>query len=76
VANNADEGGGAFLWGTLIGTLVGALVALLFAPRSGKQTLEGLEQAATDARRQIEGESVQESLAAAKAEARRLKQDQ
>lgn len=70
----SDDGMGAFVWGTIIGSVVGAVIALLFAPRSGKETLDDLEQAATETRRQVIGESVEESIAAGKAEARRMNQ--
>jgi gas vesicle protein len=80
-----DNGMGSFTWGALLGTLAGAVIAILFAPRSGKETLDEIENTientasdvrntAADVRRQIEGDSVQDSLAAAKAEARRMNQ--
>jgi gas vesicle protein len=74
VAKNDNEGMGMFAVGTLIGTLAGAVIAYWFAPRSGKETIDEIEQSAADLRRQIEGDSVADSLAAAKAEARRINQ--
>jgi hypothetical protein len=70
-----DEGdAGIFLIGAILGTLIGAIAALWFAPRSGEETRQEIEQAALDVRRRVEGESVHESIQAGKAEARRFQQ--
>ena len=70
-----DEGGaGIFLIGAILGTLIGAIAALWFAPRSGEETRQEIEQAAIDVRRRVEGESIHESIQAGKAEARRFRQ--
>lgn len=75
MSQRSDEGGlGAFVWGTLVGTLIGAILAIFFAPRSGKDTLDELERTAAEARRQVVGDSLEESIAAGKAEARRTNQ--
>lgn len=73
----------ALLRGLLFGALAGGIVALWKAPRSGRALraelrrerqalVQNLEDTAAQARRQIAGESIEESMAAAKAEARRL----
>jgi gas vesicle protein len=72
--NNRRGGDGAFFFGALIGSLIGTIVALWFAPRSGKELREEVEQSADELRRRIEGESVEESIQAGKAEARKLNQ--
>jgi hypothetical protein len=70
-----DEGGaGIFLIGAILGSLIGAIAALWFAPRSGEETRQEIEQAALDVRRRVEGESIHESIQAGKAEARRYQQ--
>ncbi|MBX3061749.1 MAG: YtxH domain-containing protein [Anaerolineae bacterium] len=69
---DSESGLGSFAWGTVIGTLAGAVLAFLFAPRSGQELRDDLSDAAGDVRRQITGETVAESLEAAKAEARRM----
>ncbi len=70
-----DEGGaGIFLIGAILGTVIGAIAALWFAPRSGEETRQEIEQAAIDVRRRVEGESIHESIQAGKAEARRFRQ--
>ncbi len=85
MAKQDNDGMGAFTWGAVIGAVAGAIIAILFAPRSGKETLDGIESTlentaadvrntAADVRRQIEGDSVEDSLAAGKAEARRMNQ--
>lgn len=74
---------GAFFRGAVMGALIGVALGIWNAPRSGKalrQALRGrgrslvgdVEQAAAQARRQIEGESIDSTLREAKAEARRL----
>ncbi len=72
--NNRRGGDGAFFLGALLGSLIGTIVALWFAPRSGKELREEVEQSADELRRRIEGESVEESIQAGKAEARKLNQ--
>ncbi len=79
-----DEGvSGAFMRGAILGGILGAVLAIWYAPRSGRELrrllqgrrrelLDELEQTAAQVRRQIEGESVVESIEAGKAEARRL----
>jgi hypothetical protein len=70
-----DEGGaGIFLVGAMLGTVIGAVAALWFAPRSGEETRQEIEQTALDVRRRVEGESIHESIQAGKAEARRFRQ--
>lgn len=65
MADRNRGGTGSFWLGAVIGGLLGAIYALWRAPRSGEETRQAL-------RHQLEGESVQESLAQAKAEARAL----
>ncbi len=78
-----EDMSGPFMRGAILGGIVGVLVAIWYAPRSGRdlrRLLQGrrrelvgeVEQAAAQVRRQIEGESVVESIEAGKAEARRL----
>ncbi|MBX3086312.1 MAG: YtxH domain-containing protein [Anaerolineae bacterium] len=74
MAKDNNGGMGVFTIGAILGTAAGAVIAYLFAPRSGKETIDDIEQSAADIRRQIEGDSVQDSLAAAKEEARRINQ--
>ncbi|MCC7206962.1 MAG: YtxH domain-containing protein [Anaerolineae bacterium] len=73
----------ALLQGLIFGALAGGVVALWKAPRSGRALraelrrggqalVQNVEDTAAQARRQIAGESVEEVMAAAKAEARRL----
>ena len=73
----------ALLQGLLFGALAGGIIALWKAPRSGRALrgelrregqalIQNVEETAAQARRQIAGESIEESMAAAKAEARRL----
>jgi gas vesicle protein len=73
----------ALIQGLLFGALAGGVVALWKAPRSGRalraqlrregqSLVQSVEQTAVQARRQISGESVEEAMAVAKAEARRL----
>lgn len=80
-----DEEFGPFVLGALIGGLVGAIAAFWFAPQSGAETRQeiqeagneirdDIEQAATDARRRIDGDSIEESIRAGKAEARRYQE--
>lgn len=79
---NADDVR-ALLRGLLFGALAGGVVALWKTPRSGRalraelvrggqSLVQNVEDSAAQARRQIAGESVEEAMAAAKAEARRL----
>jgi gas vesicle protein len=74
---------GAFLWGSLIGMVAGAVYVLFNAPRSGRETREQIansvrqlagqvEREAEDARKRVLGERIEDSIAAGKAEARRL----
>jgi len=76
---------GPFLFGAIVGGIVGAVAAFWFAPQSGAETRQDIqeagtelrddiEQAAVDARRRIEGESIEESIQAGKAEARRFQE--
>jgi hypothetical protein len=70
-----DEGGARiFLVGAILGTVIGAIAALWFAPRSGEETRQEIEQAAIQARRRVEGESIHEAIQAGKAEARKFRQ--
>jgi gas vesicle protein len=73
----------ALIQGLLFGALAGGVVALWKAPRSGRalraqlrregqSLVQNVEHTAVQARRQISGESVEEAMAVAKAEARRL----
>lgn len=73
----------ALLQGLIFGAVAGGVVALWKTPRSGRALraelrrggqalVQNVEDTATQARRQITGESVEEAMAAAKAEARRL----
>jgi gas vesicle protein len=74
---------GVFMRGAILGGIVGAVMAIWYAPRSGREMrrlLQGrrrelvteVEQTAAQMRRQIEGESVVESIEAGKVEARKL----
>jgi gas vesicle protein len=76
---------GLFLVGAVAGSLLGAAVAMWFAPQSGTETrheikersteiVDDIEHAAADARRRIEGESVDEAMQMGKAEARRYQE--
>jgi gas vesicle protein len=76
---------GLFFIGAVAGSLIGAVVAMWFAPQSGSETrheikersteiVDEIEHAATDARRRIEGESVDEAIQMGKAEARRYQE--
>jgi gas vesicle protein len=49
IFNMADNGGDKFLY-FLAGTGIGAALALLFAPKSGRETREMLAKTATDSR--------------------------
>jgi len=40
--NDVQEKGIFFIAGVIIGGLLGAITALLFAPRSGRETIEGI----------------------------------
>lgn len=73
----------ALLQGLILGALAGGVAALWKAPRSGRALraelrrggqalVQNVEETAAQARRRIAGESVEEAMAAAKAEARRL----
>jgi len=63
-----------FMVGAVLGTLVGAVLAFWYAPQSGEQTRQEIEQAAQDAIHKVEGESIEESLQAGRDEARRFQQ--
>lgn len=74
---------GAFLWGSLIGAVAGMVYVLFNAPRSGRESREQIansvrqmagqvEKEAEDARKRVLGERIEDSIAAGKAEARRL----
>jgi gas vesicle protein len=76
---------GTFYVGTVLGALVGAIAAFWYAPQSGKETRhdiqekvedvrEDIEHTAKDVRQRIEGESISDTLEAAKAEARRYQE--
>lgn len=80
---------GTFYVGTMIGALVGAIAAFWFAPQSGKETRQDIqekvedvrgdieqtiEHTAKDVRQRIEGESIADTLESAKAEARRYQE--
>jgi gas vesicle protein len=76
---------GLFLIGAIAGSVLGAAVAMWFAPQSGTETrheikerstefVDEIEHAAADARRRIEGESVDEAMQMGKAEARRYQE--
>jgi gas vesicle protein len=70
--NSRGGGFSAFMWGSILGSLAGAIIALFFAPRSGDELRQEIEGTAVDVRRRIEGDSVADSLAQGKAEARKL----
>jgi len=68
---------GPFLLGALLGGVIGAVAAFWFAPQSGAETRQEIEergnelreeigQVATEARRRVEGESIEESMRAGK----------
>lgn len=80
-----DNGMGTFIWGAIMGALAGAIAAFWYAPQSGKETrqeiqekvedvVEDIEHTAHDIRQRIEGESIEDTLEAAKAEARRYQE--
>ena len=69
-----DDEIGPFFTGALIGAVIGVAAALWFAPQSGQETRQEIEQAAIDTRRRIEGESLEQAIQAGKAEARRYQQ--
>jgi gas vesicle protein len=75
-----------FLFGAVLGGLLGVVAAIWFAPQSGRKTrheiqtksqelVEGIEHVAEDARQKIEGESINDSIAEGKAEARRYQEN-
>ena len=77
-----DDELGPFLIGGLIGGLIGAAAAFWFAPQSGQETRQeiqekggelrdDIEKAAADARRRVEGDSLEDSIREGKEEARR-----
>jgi gas vesicle protein len=65
---------GLFIGGALIGALIGAVAALWYAPQSGEELREDIEHLATNARRQVEGESLDDAIREGKAEARRYQE--
>jgi gas vesicle protein len=80
-----DDAFGPFVLGALVGGVIAAIGAFWFAPQSGAETRQELqergnelrddiEQAAADTRRRIEGDSVEESIRMGKAEARRYQE--
>src|SRR5215471_15093719 len=80
-----DEELGPFLIGAAIGGLVGAVAAFWFAPQSGRDTRheiqekggelrDDIEKVAADARRRVEGESLDDSIREGKEEARRYQE--
>src|SRR5579859_3430047 len=80
-----DDELGPFLIGGLIGGLIGAAAAFWFAPQSGQETRheiqekgvefrDDIEKVAADARRRVEGESLDESIREGKEEARRYQE--
>src|SRR5260221_14022289 len=75
----------SFIIGTFIGAVVGAISAFWFAPRSGRETRhviqergaelrDDLEGVADETRKRIEGESLDDSIQAGKAQARRFQE--
>ncbi len=82
--NDAGEAG-LFVVGALLGSLIGAVAGLWFAPRSGEETRreiqergnelrDEIEQVTTEARRKLEGESIDDAMEYGKAEARRFQE--
>jgi len=80
-----DDELGPFLIGAMIGGLVGAVAAFWFAPQSGRATRhdiqekgvelrDDIEKVAEDARRRVEGESLDESIREGKEAARRYQE--
>ena len=80
-----DEGIGFFVVGAALGGLLGAIGAVWFAPQSGEETRheiqekvtsigDDIEQVTADARRRIEGDSIEDSIRVGKAEARKFQQ--
>ncbi len=76
---------GLFVVGAVLGGLIGAIAAFWFAPQSGEATRreiqersnelrDEIDQVTTDARRKIEGESIDEAIQYGKAEARRFQE--
>jgi len=83
--NYQDDELGPFLIGAVIGGLVGAAAAFWFAPQSGRETRQeiqekgvelrdDIEKVASDARRRVEGESLDDSIREGKEEARRYQE--
>jgi gas vesicle protein len=82
-----NDGGdaGIFVVGALLGGLLGAIAAFWFAPQSGEETRreiqergndlrDEIEHVTDDARRKIEGDSIDEAMEYGKAEARRYQE--
>jgi len=65
---------GLFIGGALLGALIGAIAAMWYAPQSGEELREDIEHIATNARRQVEGESLDDAIREGKAEARRYQE--
>jgi len=63
-----------FMVGAALGALIGAVLAFWYAPQSGEQTRQEIEQAAQEAIRKVEGESIEDALQAGRDEARRFQQ--
>ena len=74
MAENNSNGVGSFFWGTFLGSIAGVVIALFFAPRSGDALRQELNDSAVTMRKRIEGESIEDALAAGRAEARKLNQ--
>jgi gas vesicle protein len=81
--NSAEAG--LFVVGALLGSLIGAIAAFWFAPQSGEETRreiqdraddlrEDIEQVTNEARRRVEGESIDEAMQYGKAEARKFQE--
>ncbi len=81
--DNGDVG--FFVLGAFLGAVIGTIAAFWLAPRSGEATRrelqmrtndlkDDIEQAAEEARRKVEGESISDAINTGKAEARRFQE--
>ena len=65
---------GVFVLGAIIGAVAGVALAMWYAPQSGEETRHELERTAEEARRRVEGDSLNDAIKEGKAEARRYQE--